>query len=236
MGWCMQPELRQALATLYRICARYPLHPGMSYCRHCVGEDEVRKLREVPLEDLSAEQLRRLAWKAGGTWGDDADWLHFMPRILELFALGALDDHALLGTTLGRLKTATAGWPADDRAAVESYRFALWRDFLAAWPTAMAADNMVEALSESAEDLQPYVDIWCATPSVTAARHLASFVACYVVPVRDELGRVEAWMAGDAPLRLLNIARAATAEATVITELDSAIVSIRDYLAYHERQ
>ena len=23
-GWCMQPGVRQALATLYRICARYP--------------------------------------------------------------------------------------------------------------------------------------------------------------------------------------------------------------------
>ena len=232
----MQPEVCQVLATLYRICARYPLNPDMSYCRHCVGEDEIRVLCEIPLEDLSAEQLRRFAWKAGGTWGDDRDWLHFVPRILELFALGALDDPTLLGKTLGRLKTAAAGWPAEDRAVVESYPFALWQDFLATWPTAMAADDMVEALNESAEDLQPYLDIWSAAPVATAARHLASFVACYVVPVHDEYGRIEAWMAGDTPLRLLDAARAATAEANLVAELDSAIARIREYLAFRERR
>ncbi|MER7281488.1 hypothetical protein ABT369_44330 [Dactylosporangium sp. NPDC000244] len=232
----MRPEVREALAPLYRICARYPLNPDMSYCRHCVDEDEVRVLCEIPLEDLSAEQLRRFAWKAGGTWGDDRDWLHFVPRILELFALGALDDPTLLDKTLGRLKTAVAGWPADDQAAVRSYRFALWREFLASWPTAMAAEDMVEALSGFEEDLQPYLDIWSATPTETAARHLASFVAYYVVPVHDPLGRVEAWMAGDAPLRLLDTVRAATADAAVIAECDSAIARIRDHLSYRERQ
>ncbi len=232
----MQPEVRRASAALYRICARYPLRPDMTYCGHCVGEDEVRVLCEVPLEDLSAGQLRRFAWKAGGTWGDDSDWLHFVPRILELFALGSLDDPALLGATLGRLRTATAGWPADEQAAVESFRFALWRDFLATWPTAIAADDMIEAFHESAEDLQPYLDIWSTTRSATAARHLASFVACSVVPVHDDLGRVEAWMAGDAPLRLLATARAVTAEATVIAELDPATASIHDYRAHLERQ
>ncbi|WP_433605102.1 hypothetical protein ACQP2P_26440 [Dactylosporangium sp. CA-139114] len=235
-GGCMQPGVRQALAALYRICARYPLNPDMSYCRHCVDEDEVRVLQVVPLQDLSAGQLRRLAWKAGGTWGDERDWLHFAPRILELFALGAFDDPTLLDKTLSRLKAAAAGWRAEDRAAVEAYRFALWRDFLAGWPTAMAADDMVEALSGFDEDLQPYLDIWSATPSTTAARHLASFVAYYVVPVCDELGRVEAWMAGDAPLRLLDTARAATAEANILAELDAAIVRIRDYQAWLERR
>ncbi|MEU0563211.1 hypothetical protein [Dactylosporangium sp. NPDC006015] len=150
--------------------------------------------------------------------------------------LGALDDPTLLGKTLGGLKTAAAGWPAGDRAVVESYRFALWQDFLATWPTAMAADDMVEALSEFAEDLQPYLDIWSAAPFVTAARHLASFVACYVVPVHDEYGRIEAWMAGGTPLRLLDSARAATAEADLIAELDSAIARIREHLAYRERR
>ncbi|GAA1535687.1 hypothetical protein GCM10009827_062520 [Dactylosporangium maewongense] len=181
---------------------------------------------------LTAEQLRRIAWKAGGTWGDDRDWLHFAPRILELFALGAFDDPTLLDTTFGRLKMAVAGWPAEDRAVVESFRFALWQDFLAAWPTAMAAEDMVVALSGLGEDPQPYLEIWSAGPSLAAARHLASFVAGYVVPVPDESRCIEAWMASYAPLRLLDTARAATTDTNVIAEIDAATARIREYVAY----
>src|SRR5438270_7631594 len=78
--------LAAAIQDLYRVFAAYPADPTMGYCDHCITAEEVARLFEVPLSDLTARALSRYTGKAMTTWGEMADFKHFLPRVLELAA------------------------------------------------------------------------------------------------------------------------------------------------------
>jgi hypothetical protein len=106
----MREDLRTAVENVYTVFARHRPNDSIEYCSHCVGADDARALHDVPLRDLTADHLRRFAWMAMSTWGEEGDFLHFLPRILELFALRA----------------AGGGGPGGELGA--DGRFPLWAD------------------------------------------------------------------------------------------------------------
>ena len=48
--------------------------------------------RYAPLRELTAEQLGPLLFSSTTTWGDIGYFRHFLPRVLELTAAGAMND------------------------------------------------------------------------------------------------------------------------------------------------
>jgi len=212
----MREDLRTAVENVYTVFARHRLNDSIEYCSHCVGADDARALHDVPLRDLTADHLRRFAWMAMSTWGEEGDFLHFLPRILELFALREFHDGWLLGKVVGTVTLYGRRWTADEQEAIERYRLALWRDFLATWPEVFTAMGMLEALGEFDCSITPYLNIWAQTFDEAAARHLVDFTSDFMLSVWDDrlfCHELDTWLASGAPSARLR--EAANAMASV---------------------
>ncbi|WP_127503809.1 hypothetical protein [Actinoplanes solisilvae] len=86
----------QAVEELYVAFAPNRRGQPISYCGHCISDEEASVLQRTPLRELTAGDLERYTFKAMGTWGEEADLRHFLPRILELFATGEQNDHSVI--------------------------------------------------------------------------------------------------------------------------------------------
>lgn len=109
-----------AIARLYQTFARFDSSlKTMAACSCCVTRDEVEALFSAPLAQLPPNRLQRYAFKAISTWGDENDFKHFLPRLLEL----ALKND-LIGDSLA-FGFEKAGWPSWAEVEVEAVR-AFW--------------------------------------------------------------------------------------------------------------
>jgi hypothetical protein len=125
-------ELGRAIDRLYGTFDVYPLKERIDSCPHCQLDAAERRLHVRPLRDLSWADLGIFSFKALTSFGDEDDFRHFLPRLLELYVL----DHAGAPYTLfmlfEKLNSATwTGWPADEVEAI--------RTFLDAWKRVLTA-------------------------------------------------------------------------------------------------
>ncbi|WP_236606164.1 hypothetical protein [Sandaracinus amylolyticus] len=58
------PPLRDAIEQLYRVFARYPRPPAVRGCPCCVTDADRARLHRAPLRDLTADDLKRYAFKS----------------------------------------------------------------------------------------------------------------------------------------------------------------------------
>jgi len=117
------------IENLYQVFAKYRLRPGMVGCPCCVTESDIERLYKKKLRELDKEDLGKYSLKAVTTWGDEYDFKHFLPRILELW-----DDcvsHDMLFMKLQYLHWET--WPPQEKDAIvvyfESILKSLWHEF-----------------------------------------------------------------------------------------------------------
>ena len=115
---------------LYETFARYPLKPRIDGCPHCELEAAESALHRTTLRDLGWEELGVYPFKAMTTFGDLDDYKHFLPRILELYAIDGGAARYDVSVLLGKLQYAEwESWPAAERVAVRAFLRA-WRDLL----------------------------------------------------------------------------------------------------------
>jgi hypothetical protein len=80
----------QALDSIYALMARHPLRLK-GWCACCVDRADVDALLETPLRELEWPLLKVMVWKGMSTMGDAFDYLHCLPRMLELTEVGDSD-------------------------------------------------------------------------------------------------------------------------------------------------
>lgn len=171
--------LQPAIKGLYKAFARYPLRSRVEGCPHCVSADDNTVLHSRPLEQLGAGDLSRYAFKAMSTWGDDEDFRHFLPRLLELLAF---DPHLAINPEIliGKLHDARwRSWPGEEQRAIEAYLAATWRAVLASYSSMRPywdAGTGLCAIAQAADDLAAYLDHWRQDRSMVGRHHLANFV------------------------------------------------------------
>jgi hypothetical protein len=83
--------IANAIEDLYRVFAGCRLDPHVEGCPHCVSDRDHARIHSRPLRSLSGDDLGRYAFKAMTTWGNERDFRHFLPRILELLVSNDLD-------------------------------------------------------------------------------------------------------------------------------------------------
>ncbi len=172
--------LNVAVGELYKVFARcYPLRSHIEGCPHCVGSDDDIALHSKPLRQLTAQELGRYAFKAMTTWGDDHDFRHFLPRLLELLAFDsqlAINPEILLG----KLHYANwHSWPNVEQRSIEAYLKATWRVVLASYPSIPPywdTDTGLCSIAQAIDDLGADLDYWRQDRSTAACHHLADFV------------------------------------------------------------
>jgi hypothetical protein len=79
-------DVRAKVENLYRAFAAVPRPRHIDGCPCCIDRKEVGVLLSKPLRSVTPEELSAYAASAFLTVGDAADYLYFLPRILEVTA------------------------------------------------------------------------------------------------------------------------------------------------------
>lgn len=127
-------ELQQATATLYEAFRGYPIKPKIEGCPHCELDSAESSLHARSLHDLTWEDLGVYPFKAMTTFGDDDDFKHFLPRILELYLVDFDGAQCDVQITFSKLEYASwTSWPETEKQAVQN--------FVRAWHTSLMASQ-----------------------------------------------------------------------------------------------
>ncbi len=155
-----EQAVAEAVETLYDVFSLYPLAQKVEGCPCCVSAQDEAALHVRPLRRMTAEDLRRYAFKALSTWGDANDFRHFLPRLLELTAEPLNYDVDLEAVT-SKLEYANCNqWPEQEQQAVRGYLLALWQLLLTLPPDAVSLNEYLGAIGQVEEDLAPYLELW----------------------------------------------------------------------------
>jgi len=173
--------LPDAFDALYRAFSGYGRSAQIDACPCCVDKLDQDVLTRGPLRGLDADELGKYAFKAMTTWGDAADYKHFLPRILELAIGGGRSSWPGLELEIiaGKLQMAgVQSWPAPELAALRECFFAWWQAVLARDPEdgAWRASDVLPAIACVIDDISPFLDAWRADRSLTGALQLAEFI------------------------------------------------------------
>lgn len=129
-----------------------------------------------PLEELTAHDLGKFAWKALTTWGDVEDLKHFLPRLMQLIAQ---DDCAPFSreVLLGKLRLAAwRDWSETERRSVDMFLHAVWRDCLNSAAGSVWQDELLCGIGRAVDDLAPYLTTWSDSKLTTAYEHLVHYI------------------------------------------------------------
>ena len=191
------PELTAAIENSYRTFAVYPLRTDTGPCSCCHSRKTITAFARNLLRMLGPKDLRTYAYDALYTWGDEVDFRHFLPRIMELLAQANGDGPAFVDPEsvfhkLSYQSSCSSGWrtwPPEEQRAIADYTLALWGALLDSEPTELSdsAFSWLCAFAQAADDLSPYLQQWMAASSANAHRNLATRSCgkgCRIRPVR----------------------------------------------------
>ncbi|MHB8879476.1 MAG: hypothetical protein ACYC8T_37765 [Myxococcaceae bacterium] len=169
--------MQREIATLYEVFAQYPLRPRIEGCPCCRSDADERVLHSRALRKLSSADLRDFASSSLTTRGDDLDFRHFLPRILEIIATADF-DWPDLEVVFGKLGYAGwRKWPRVEQDAIDGYFEEKWRLTLAEFPAIHDAETVLCSLNCADVDLAPFTSEWLTTRTEPSARHLAELVS-----------------------------------------------------------
>ncbi len=159
-----QAALYEAIENLYATFAIYPLHYPVVGCPGCVSKADQERIASKALHQLDGYDLRRFVWKTMSTWGDENDFKHFLPRVLELMSdaqeCRKLPDLFIIFHKLSYCKT----WLKQEQEAITSYLLTLWRWILAGHPghkeDYLEASEYLEAMMDGIDDFAPFLNAW----------------------------------------------------------------------------
>lgn len=200
--------MEAAIERLYATFACYRRPAIVDGCPCCVSAVDQTRLHARPLRELDDAELRRYAFKCLTTWGTVNDLRHFLPRILELVAAGALTVDPQV--VFGKLEYGEwERWPEVEREAILGFLDAWFEQHL---ETGERLDEVLSSIHRTGLALVPWLARveHQALESTTArhallvlARELAtrrSLDAWIGIDVSDDIAR---WLAHDERLALI---------------------------------
>ena len=195
-----QQVLQAAIENLYVEFSSYKLRVPIDGCSCCVSDEDQKRLVSKPLRQLEKDDLSRYASCAMTTWGDEYDYKHFLPRILELLAA---DEGFSVGAQLLSFNLPYAEWqtwPESEKTAVINYLLAVWDYVLEGGNTSDVADGWIDAIAEVVDDLKPFLLAWEQNSSAESCDILLEFCeGYYMSPSAPQVVR---WLQSDKLLQL----------------------------------
>jgi hypothetical protein len=193
------PELIEAIENLYRIFEGYRLRGEMEPCPCCHLSEDGKRLRLKLLRKLGPKDLSTYAMDALYTWGNESDFKHFLPRILDLMASteeprdGFVDPQSIFSKLVYESWCSTNwhNWPVAEQTALSNYTRAVWNAVLDSDPDELSngAYDWLCAFAYAENDLSFYLDQWLAAGSANAHRNLARMIVWDGVPNAARPGR-----------------------------------------------
>lgn len=174
-----EANLRDAIEHSYMVFAGMPRPRNLETSPLRSGDEILRALTSVPLRELGGEQIGPYSGWAITTVGNDRDYRHFLPRIVEL----AVTEPAWLGTEppvmASRLKMAAwRAWPADQQSAVLRLFHAALDAMIERhpdeWPSEAA--EWFCGIASLGEPVLPPFERWRSSTSANSALNMARFI------------------------------------------------------------
>ncbi|MFD0883680.1 hypothetical protein ACFQ08_03790 [Streptosporangium algeriense] len=216
-------DLDRALEALYAAFSQYPLPAKIDVCDHCVSDEQVRATRAAPLRTLTASALGPYAGNAMSTWGEVGEFMHFLPRLLELLILEELNGFLHADTTMMRIGNRWTSWRRSERESIIAVCDAWWRHTLNHYPRDVDVMMMIAILADDLGlDLAPYLAEWESNSTETAARHMAWLVRDFTSGVARDIewyALLTDWITGPAPIVIMERAFFSTGSSEVLQEL-----------------
>ena len=210
-----QAALHEAIERLYATFVSYPLHHPVIGCPGCVSRADQERIASKALRQLNGDDLEQFAWNAIGTWGDENDFRHFLPRLLELISdpqeRRHLPDLFVIFDKLSYCKR----WPKQEQEAITTFLLTFWRSILAGHPgreeDSLVASAYLEAMLGGIDDFAPYLHAWrdmCMSSSLRQLSELIriSFLGLSVSTEQADPGLVaRGWHQADAGRGILRL-------------------------------
>lgn len=168
---------RLAIERLYAVFAAYPAPRSLAVSPLKDGEGMFLMLKGRPLSALSADDLGAYAWSALFTAGDDRDYRHFLPRILDL-ALKLNGQPGLSPAVIaGKLDyCGWRAWPQNEIECVEEFFICAWTFALSSPPNFADATEWLVGMARGRMDVGAALKAWELAKSQWASLHLSEFV------------------------------------------------------------
>lgn len=205
-----QAALHEAIEKLYTTFASYPLRHPVAGCTCCVSRADQDRIAAKTLRQLDGKDLERFVWKAMSTWGDENDFRHFLPRVLELMSDAQkrrnLPDLFII---FGKLRYGHYEmWPQQEREAITIYLLAFWRWILAGHPgheeDNLMAGEYLEAMLDSIDDFAPFLLAWRDMRMPTSLCQLAEMIRNYSWNCRlVQNKQIRSWLCEDGTREML---------------------------------
>lgn len=111
-------SLAENIEVLYNAFRDVPKPMDIKGCPCCIDEKEIRTLLSKPLRKLTGDELASYSFSAFLTVGDQADYLYFLPRIVDIACTdsGWWPDVEVTGRAIG--ETNPPSWPQARRDAL----------------------------------------------------------------------------------------------------------------------
>jgi hypothetical protein len=149
-------KLGDSIDRLYVAFADAPKPQQIDACPHCIDEKELRTLLDTPLRELSPHDLMPYGTSVFLTAGSEADFLYFLPRILEVSAMETAwwPSPQIVGRAI---KTARPeSWPAERLDAVKSFLAALIESIVQSGEFA-SIDDWMCGIARMGFDVRPHL-------------------------------------------------------------------------------
>lgn len=153
----MNARLEQAIDGVYDAFRDIPRPTVIDGCPCCIDRKNICNLLSKPLRAIAPDDLGPYASSAFLTVGDTADYLYFLPRILDVLAneSGWWPDVEVVARCLNAAGFHT--WPEYQRMAVSRYFDEAFEDALSADRSSFELDDWVCALGRLHVDLTPFL-------------------------------------------------------------------------------
>ncbi len=172
-------RLDACIETLYTVFAPYRLEADFEERCSPLGDRRAmaRRLMMQPLRSCPLELCCYYTFKATLTMGDERDFKHFLPRLFELMGT---DPQWYGYDTRIFTRLREIDWQKgseQERSAITQFVLSHWRQIIASWPWLEPAHYILAEIAEAFDDISPFLQIWTATNSQSALRHLAEAVS-----------------------------------------------------------
>ena len=197
----IDPATRNAIDAVYQVFSRYALPRAWDAAPGENGKHRLAVLSSAPLRDLTADQLGVYAGSALYTIGDVDDYRHFLPRIIELAALGCEVwvgiDPPTIAVHLQYAEWLT--WPDDEQAALLDVFRLVFDSALEQRPDiGLDAEDWLCALAVMGEDIAPHLARWSSATGHNAALQAAWFLGFEPTQLLGPSGDAAYWSYVDA--------------------------------------
>lgn len=192
-------NLDQAIEGLYTAFEGYPLPRFTNPCPCCHSAEVELKLHARPLRDLDADHLRDYAVDAILTWGGEAVFKHFLPRIFELLVTLPDPCRQLIDREIVFSKFRYGNWqawPEAEQAAVEGFLHSVWYEVLGDPPGEESYSDLeswICSIGQCEDDLSSYLHEWIEDERQSASLALSRLLLTSAVARTKKHGRNEFW-------------------------------------------